>query len=123
MSFAGAVTGSVALSYDDDLRVASETVGSTSIAYGYTDLDGLLTSAGDEQLGHEPATGLLTGTTLGAVTDTIDYNAFAEPSSYVASFGGSPVYSVSYDRDKRGRIVRKTESVAGGPAVVTEYAV
>ena len=112
-TWAGAVAGSVTRTYDNDFRVTSRSVnGGNTITFGY-DNDSLLTSAGAETLTYDPANGLLTGTTLGVVTDSLAYNVFAEVDSYTANISGSPVFSTSFVRDILGRISQKTETVQG----------
>ena len=57
--------------------------------------------------------GLITGSSIGGVSDSISYNGFAEPIGYDATFNGSSLYNVSYVRDAIGRISSKTETVNG----------
>jgi len=117
----GAVTGSVGYAYDNDFRVKTLTVnGAAPIAYGY-DADSLLTSAGGLALARDPQNGLLTGTTLGAVADSLARNGFGETQAYTAKINGSPVFAAAYDRDALGRITRKAETVQG-VAAVYDYA-
>ncbi len=112
-TWTGTVAGSVTRTYDNDFRVTSRSVnGGNTIAFGY-DNDSLLTVAGAETLAYDPTNGLLTGTTLGIVTDSLTYNGFAEVNSYTANVSGSPVFSNSFVRDKLGRISQKTETVQG----------
>jgi hypothetical protein len=51
----------------------------------YNDDDGALEQAGDLTLTRDPATGFLTATALGNVTDARTFNAFGEVSSYAAA--------------------------------------
>ena len=112
-TWAGTVTGSVTRSYDTDFRVASRSVnGGNTITFGY-DNDSLLISAGAEMLTYDPTNGLLTGTTLGIVTDSLTHNGFAEMDSYTANVNASAVFSNTFVRDKSGRISQKTETVQG----------
>jgi YD repeat-containing protein len=65
--------GSVTRTYDTDFRVATESVnGGNSVTFQY-DPDSLLTGAGALTLTRHAQHGLLTGTTLGNVTDTYTY--------------------------------------------------
>src|SRR5262249_45737619 len=69
VTWGGPVTGSVAYSYDNDFRLASQSINSANtITYTY-DNDSLLTGAGNLTLARNSQNGLLTGTTLGNVTD------------------------------------------------------
>jgi len=72
-----------------------------------------LTSAGALTLTRDPQNGLLAGTTLGVVSDSWTYNSFGEPTGYTATVSGSPILSVTYTRDKLGRIETKNETIQG----------
>lgn len=112
-SWNGPVMGSVAWNYDNHLRVTSHLInGGNPINFGY-DNDSLLTSAGALTLTRNPQNGLLTGTTLGNVTDSWSYSNFAEPTSHTASVGGTPIYSTTFIRDKLSRITSMTETIQG----------
>jgi RHS repeat-associated protein len=108
----GPVSGSIACAYDNDMRVVSE----GGIAFGY-DADGLLTSAGALQLRRDAANGLLTGTTLGSLSDAYTYNEFGEVSGYSATLSGAPLFAEAYVRDAGGRIQQRSETVNGGTSV------
>ncbi len=125
-TWSGAVSGSVARTYDHFLRVATETIdgdATTKATLGY-DNDGLVTSvatpAGSMALTYDPTAPRLQTTTLGSVTDARTYDQFGEVASYDAKFGSSDLYSVSYARDALGRIQQKTETIQG-TTTVTEY--
>ena len=112
-AWAGDIAGSVGFAYDNDFRVTSVTVnGANPVAYTY-DPDSLLTQAGSLTLTRNAQNGLLTGSTLGTVADTWDYNGFGEPAGYTATQGGAPLLAIAYTRDKLGRITEKTETVGG----------
>lgn len=112
-TWAGTVAGSVSRNYDNNFRITSQSVnGANTISFGY-DNDSLLTSAGSLTIARSAQHGLITGTTLGTVTDTRGYSTFEELSSYTANVSGSPVYSVNYSRDKLGRITQRVETLSG----------
>ena len=114
----GPVAGTVEYGYDNDFRINSLRVnGVNPISFGYDD-DSLLTSAGALSLTYDPGNGLLTGTTLGSLTDSYSYNTFGEVVGYSSRFGSTVQYQVSYIRDKLGRISSKTETVLG---IATTY--
>ncbi len=100
---AGMVRGSVSWTYDDELRVRSESVGSSAVDFSY-DTDSLLTKAGALTLTRNAQNGLLTGTSLGNITDAFVYNEFGEMTGYSAAYGGSALLALSYSRDGAGRI-------------------
>jgi len=112
-TWAGAISGDVGRSYDNDFRLVSQTVNSTNaIAFQY-DNDGWLTGAGNLTVTRDPQAGRITGTTLGSVTDSFGYNSFGEMTSYHAAFNGSTVYDVGYTRDALDRTTVKTETLSG----------
>ena len=112
-AWTGPVSGQVGFAYDNDLRVKSVSVnGVGAVAYTY-DADSLLVKAGDLTLTRHAQNGLLTGSTLGSVTDSWTYNGFGEPVTYSAAHGSMPLMSVTFTRDKLGRITRKSETVEG----------
>ena len=77
-SWSGAIAGSVNRTYDNDFRLTSISLnGADPVSYGY-DADSLLTQAGSLTLSRNAQNGLLTGTTLGSVSDTQSYNGFGE---------------------------------------------
>lgn len=59
------------------------------------------------------STGLLNATSLGSVSTTSGYNAYAELMSHGATFGGAPLYTATYGRDGLGRITSLAETVQG----------
>ncbi|MEW6298461.1 MAG: RHS repeat-associated core domain-containing protein [Thermodesulfobacteriota bacterium] len=112
-ALSGPVPGTVSWTYDNDFRVASQSVnGGNTVNFTY-DADSLLTQAGDLTLSRDPANGLLTGTTLGVVTDSLTYNTHAEVLDYRAQVSGGDVYRAQFVRDPLGRITRKVETVLG----------
>ena len=111
-TWTGPVSGSVSRTYDNNFRVAALAVGGTSIAFAY-DNDGLLSQAGSLTLSRSTQNDLLTGTMLGGVTDTLNYNGFGELTSYSAAYGGAALFAQQYTRDKLSRITRKTETIGG----------
>jgi RHS repeat-associated protein len=117
----GTVNGSVSRTYDTDFRVATQSVNSAStMSFGY-DGDSLLTGSGALSVTRDPQNGLVTGTTLGQVTDATTHNDFGEPLTYSASFDGTSIYAVQYAHDLLGRITEKTETI-GGLTHVYDYA-
>jgi RHS repeat-associated protein len=113
-SYTGPVLGSVTRGYDNFFRTSSLRVAPlTAINFGY-DNDGLLTQAGAMQLARHPQSGVLTGTTLGASTESYSYNNFSEVSDYTARYLSTPQYLAHYDYDKLGRIFDKSETILGG---------
>lgn len=110
--WSGVIGGNVSVTYNNDLMVTSQSVNDgNTVSYGYDD-DGLLTSAGALTISRDEQNGLITGSSIGSVSDSITYNSFGELERYQARFSGSTVYSVDFGtRDQLGRIVTKTETV------------
>jgi YD repeat-containing protein len=120
VAWSGPVIGTVDYRYDNDFRVSSTSINDSNTITFQHDDDGLLAVAGDLTLNRNGQNGLLTGSTLGVVTDTIGYNGFGEPESYNASAGGTELYGVEYTRDKQGRIAQQVETI-GGATTTYDY--
>ncbi|MEO8133023.1 MAG: RHS repeat-associated core domain-containing protein [Betaproteobacteria bacterium] len=113
ITWSGAVAGSLSRVYDNNFRITSHSVnGANPIALSY-DLDGLPTQAGALTLTRNAQSGLVAGTALGTVSDTMTYDAFGEPATHTASQGGGAVYAAIYTRDALGRIADRSETIDG----------
>jgi YD repeat-containing protein len=89
---AGLVSGSAGRGYDDHFRVDEHDVNGVAVAqYGY-DQDNLLTSAGPMMITRQPDNGLLSSTTLGAVTTTQTNTSFGELDALSATYSNQLVY-------------------------------
>ena len=110
-AWTGAVAGKVGYAYDNDFRAKTISVnGANSIAYSF-DADSLLSKAGNLTLTRSAQNGLLTGTALGKLADSLSYNSFGELASYEAKIDGGALFKTNYTRDKLGRITRKVETL------------
>jgi YD repeat-containing protein len=117
-TWSGPVTGNVTWTYDNNYRRTSQSVnGGNTVAFTY-DADDLLTGAGAMTLTRQAQNGLLTGSSLGAVTDTMTYNGLGEVATYQATQSGTAILAVQYTRNNLGRITQKTETIGG---VTTTY--
>ena len=115
--WSGPISGSVNWTYDNNYRKTSQRVnGGHTVTFTY-DADDLLTGAGAMTLTRN-GNGLLTGTALGTVMDSMTYNTLGEVSTSSSSISGSPVLSTTYARDSLGRISQKSETIQG---VTTTY--
>jgi RHS repeat-associated protein len=112
----GQATGQVALTYDVNKNPATLTVNGNSASLGY-DADNLVTVAGPLVYSYVGKTNLIQSVSAGNLTTTLIYNGFGEVLSEQTSVNGSPIASFVYERDKLGRVTRKTESGPGGTAV------
>jgi RHS repeat-associated protein len=112
-SWSGVISGTVQRTFDNDFRISSEAInGTNSVNYGY-DQDGLLTQAGALSATRGAQNGLLTGTTLGSVTDTLGYNQFGEVTTYTAAYNGSTMLRHADTLDNGGRIAQRVEAISG----------
>jgi len=122
--------GDVLFDYDDNFWLTSVTYPSSppsavsETTYDYDD-DGLLTqtshAGASMTLARNSANGLLEGSSAQRVSDVWEYNQFAEPTNYEARIDAVPVYTTGFERDRLGRLTRKTETV-GGTTTVSDYA-
>jgi len=107
------------LTYDNDFRVSTVSInGAHPFTYQY-DNDSLLAAVKSSALGinltltRNAQNGLLTGTTLGSLTDSTTYNGFGEIVGYLAKYATADLYRTDVSRDKLGRIIQKLETVGG----------
>jgi len=112
-TWAGTVSGNITRTFNNDFQLASVSIsGGSIIPYTY-DNDGLLTNVDGLTLARNTSNGLLTGTTLGSVTDSYAYNSFGEASNYTAAYPAGLSCQIGYTRDAVGRIIGKTEVING----------
>ncbi len=111
------VNGTVGYQYNNLLWLDRLTVAGTGMDYDH-DRDGLLVQAGALTLDRDGATGFVTGTSLGIVTDRWLLTPFGELAEYEAFVAGESVYGYEVDTDKLGRIRQLTETISG---VTTVY--
>jgi RHS repeat-associated protein len=113
----GAVSGSVTRTPNSDFRVESLSVnGVAPISFIYNDPDGLLTEAGSMIINRDSEkAGLITGINFGTdgESEIFSYNGFGELTGITANFNQQPFFSVQYTPDNLGRIVEKSETIAG----------
>ncbi len=114
----GTVSGSVALTYDNDFRVAARSVnGGSPVALAY-DADGLSIGAGALTISRDANTGLVTGTVLGQLTTSQTNDQFGAIAAMSAQYGSSTLYQVTYTRDALDRVTGMSETVGG---ITTTY--
>jgi RHS repeat-associated protein len=111
----GNVNGRVGVTYDNNFRVADQTVnGANAVSFGY-DRDGLLTSAGALRLGLSAFNGLLVADTLGTVLGSYQYTSHGELTGHRVTTGGAALFATGYARDSLGRIVQLFDTLQGVP--------
>ena len=107
------INGIVSWTYDNNLRLTSQSVnGGQPVAFKH-DPDGLLTQAGALALERDPQNGLLTGTKLGKLATAHEYNGFGERKRFSAAFNNKEMFALHYERDALGRIIKLTETIDG----------
>jgi RHS repeat-associated protein len=109
-TWSGSITGQVATILTADLLPGSDSVNGTSVAYTY-DPDSLITQAGALSITNDPASGLITGTSNGVVTDQRLYDDRGLLINYTAAVNGTPIWSIRYGFDLLGRITNRVEAL------------
>ena len=118
-TWTGTVAGNVSRVYNNNFWTTSQSVnGANPIAFHH-DNDGLITSAGALTVKRNLNNGLITGTTLGIVTDARTYNTFGDLTGFTASVSGTVVYEYQATRNANAMISAKTETIGG---VTNSYA-
>jgi RHS repeat-associated protein len=125
LEYQGLTKGSLAYSYNGDLRVSKETINgvtASDVAYTYNN-DGQLIKAGALSLVYSPTTGQLTQKKIADITFSYIYNTFGEVTSYSVTKGVCPtscttLFAQTFVRDQLGRITENRETLEG---VTTTY--
>ncbi|MEQ1832029.1 MAG: PQQ-dependent sugar dehydrogenase [Candidatus Eisenbacteria bacterium] len=125
-TWSGAVSGSLARTFDADFHERTETVtvGSavSTVTSTYADLDGLLTTvavSGQDSLNihRRVADGLIdsthAGPLAGGIHESRDYNAYGELANLRYRIGSTVLLQQSLTRDALGRVTDIAETVAG----------
>ncbi|MFN0128065.1 MAG: RHS repeat-associated core domain-containing protein [Verrucomicrobiales bacterium] len=117
-AWSGAVNGSVAPTYDSELRVTSMSVNTVDpVAIGY-DADNLPVQVGGLVITRSLQAGSVMATALGGLSDTVSYDGFGDIAGYNASHDGISVYAATFSRDVLARVSRKSETIAGVTRVI-----
>jgi RHS repeat-associated protein len=112
-ALSGTVAGTVSRSYNDNFWVSSESLGGSNTVNFTYDNDGFVTKAGSLTVKLNAKDSLITGTTLGGLTDARTYNTFGELTAIKDKYKTTALYAATYTRDADGRISGKTETVGG----------
>ncbi len=99
--------------------------GANSVTYGY-DGNLVLSSAGSMTITRDTLynkNGLLTGTTMGLVSDAYTYDTYGAVTDYQAKNNSTQanLYTLHYDRDAGGRVHKKTETIQAETAHTWRY--
>jgi RHS repeat-associated protein len=112
-TWTGAVAGNVSVTYNTDLRAATQLVnGANSIAYVY-DKDGHPTKVGSYVMTRDSTVGLPRTAILGSLTTSYHWTDHMELDSLVANYGATPLYQTAFVRDSAGQITQLTEILQG----------
>jgi RHS repeat-associated protein len=121
LTWSGGVGGSVALTLDANGRAAAEAVdGSGPMRLAY-DASGELTSIDQLTMSRDPASGLITQTTLGSVDTAETYDASGRLARATTKASGKVVLDLQYRRDFFGRVTMVREIGANGSTTTTAY--
>ena len=126
LTASGAADGAYAFTYDDrhelvssELKVGTQTV-TTALE---RDDDGLLVKEGAYAINRSGPAGAATRIADGKRALSIGYDtATGQMAGRSLSVGGTKRYDLAVERDAGGKIVKRTETVAGGAPTVTTYA-
>ncbi len=123
ITWSGPVAGSLKRVFNDNFQITQEQVNGVGnvINYAY-DNDGVITSVGTLTYQIAPDTGVLTGTTLSNLTTVLELNSFGEVAAQTTNLSASLLYKEAYERDKLGRITRRTISEPSVSDVIIDYA-
>jgi RHS repeat-associated protein len=121
LTWLGSIHGSVATTLDPVGRVAREAVnGSNNIDFIY-DPAGNLIGVGQLSLARDPATALVTHTTLGVIETRQEFDEYKQLFRETTAAAGKLLLDVRYTRDALRRITAVTEIFGNGKTSKTEY--
>ncbi len=115
-NWSGPFSGRIRYTLDDRQEVIGTQINDEPRINFLLDADSLGLSAGAMSITRDTGTGLLTGTSLGALQTTRSFNNLGELESIETGFNNSTLFSLSFSRDEDGGIVEITENMAGQSA-------
>jgi RHS repeat-associated protein len=122
VTWAGAVAGSVGVSYNSDFRIISQTVNGANLQNFTYDADGLLTAAGALGIKRHALHGMVERDSINTTLTTVTgYDPKGALASLATTNNGAPLFQTGYVRDSLSRITELTESVAGAPSAVIAF--
>ncbi len=111
---AGTVNAALSWGYDSDLRPSTFTYAGGTVSFGY-DNDSLLTSASGFTIIRNAQNGLPLTVSDASLSQTRTFSGYGEVDGVAVSAGGTSAYAWTVTRDNAGRILHRTEMVAGSP--------
>ncbi len=112
VTWSGTITGRVSLSLNTDFLPASQSVNGTAITYAY-DRDLLLTNAGSLSITRDAASGAISSTRLGNVSDQRQFDDRGLLTNYTARVSGTSIWTMAFAYDALDRMTNKTETING----------
>lgn len=113
VAIAGQMSANVTFDYDEDLRLAAETVNGDVVGFGY-DSDNLLTQVGALLLDRDVSSGDVMTMTLDGVSLAFGRNGYGEVDHIGATFASAAILTDDVaSRDPTGRILSRHENIAG----------
>ncbi|MCB1100669.1 MAG: hypothetical protein KDN22_34220 [Verrucomicrobiae bacterium] len=109
----GPVAGIYQRTLNDRMITVQETINNVDPVLFTHDADGLMANAGDLTTTRLAGTGRVSEVVLGGITETYEYNPFGEITSQHAKFNGVTLMALELDYDGLGRVIAKTETIAG----------
>jgi RHS repeat-associated protein len=110
-AWSGPISGQFSAQPNNDFLASSRTVGNSTVSYTY-DPDLLMTQAGNLAITRDPASGNITATTLGSVTDQRMFDDRGLMTNYSVFSNAVPVWSMGLAYDLDRRLTNKVESFA-----------
>ena len=111
-NLSGTLNESLSYAYNHDFNLQSFSYAGGAVTYEY-DNDGLLTNAGDFTIGRNSGNGLPEAVTGGTFGLSRTFDGYGEVEGQDFTIGGQGVTSWTLTRDNAGRIITKSETIAG----------
>ncbi len=112
LSYTGIVKQTIAMEYNNDLRLSKLSYAGNSDTIDY-DKDGLLTQRGNFSISRDADNGLALSVKDNTLEIQRQYNGYAELNQETSTIKGSKRFELATSRNKLGKITTKTETIAG----------
>ena len=113
VAWSGGVSGSLSTTYNSDFRPITTRVNDADPISLTYDSDFLVATAGALTITRSPGSFFVAGSTLGSIGTTVTRDPYGAVRSLGVTFAGNSIFNLLYARDSVGRIVGRTETVAG----------
>lgn len=113
-TWSGMVNAKITRQFDGQGRVVAEDIADSSkLEYRY-DKAGHLIQAGELSITRHPSTGQIKSERLGILERTWRYNPFGKIVGTTITASGKPIYKLTVERDKLGRVTERVEQLPNG---------